>query len=68
MTTPRNHRAGSVMPESAPAGMFVGGLAAQDFAQLGGALAANACLRARPAAASSSSGLAALPVVLRPSR
>ena len=34
------------MPESAPAGMFVGGIAAQDFAQLGGALAADACLRA----------------------
>jgi hypothetical protein len=46
MTTPRNHRAGSVVPESAPAGMFVGGIAAQDFAQLGGALAADACLRA----------------------
>ena len=46
MTTPRNHRAASVVPESAPAGSFLEGLAAQDFAQLGGALAADACLRA----------------------
>ena len=46
MTTPRNHRAASVVPESASAGSFVEGLAAQDFAQLGGALAADACLRA----------------------
>ena len=30
----------------APAGSFVEGLAAQDFAELGGALAADACLRA----------------------
>ena len=34
------------MPESAPAGAFLDGLAAQDFARLGGALAADACLRA----------------------
>src|SRR5580658_10503363 len=46
MTTHRNARVGSVVPESAPAGSFLAGLAAQDFAQLGGALAANACLRA----------------------
>ena len=46
MMTPRNHRAASVVPESAPAGSFLEGLAAQDFAQLGGALAADACLRA----------------------
>ena len=44
MTTPRNHRVASVV--SAPAGSFLEGLAAQDFAQLGGALAADACLRA----------------------
>ena len=46
MTTPRNHRAVGVVPESAPAGSFLEGLAAQDFARLGGALAADACLRA----------------------
>jgi hypothetical protein len=46
MTTRRNHRVGSVVPESVPAGSFLGGLAAQDFARLGGALAADACLRA----------------------
>ena len=34
------------MPKSAPAGSFLEGLAAQDFARLGGALAADACLRA----------------------
>ena len=33
-------------PESAAAGSFLDGLAAQDFARLGGALAADACLRA----------------------
>jgi len=32
--------------ESDPAGLLLEGLAAQDFAQLGGALAADACLRA----------------------
>ena len=46
MTAPRNHRAASLVPESAPARSFLEGLAAQDFAQLGGALAADACLRA----------------------
>jgi hypothetical protein len=46
MMTPRNRGAADVMPESAPAGSFVEGLAAQDFARLGGALAADACLRA----------------------
>jgi hypothetical protein len=46
MMTPRNHRAVGVVPESALAGSFVEGLAAQDFAELGGALAADACLRA----------------------
>ena len=38
MMTPRNHGAASVVPESAAAGSFVEGLAAQDFAELGGAL------------------------------
>jgi len=46
MPTPRTHLAVSVVPESALAGSFLAGLAAQDFAQLGGALAADACLRA----------------------
>jgi hypothetical protein len=46
MTTRRNDRVGSLVPEPAPAGSFLAGLAAQDFAQLGGALAADACLRA----------------------
>jgi hypothetical protein len=46
MTALRSHRAASAAPESAPAGSFLEGLAAQDFAQLGGALAADACLRA----------------------
>jgi hypothetical protein len=46
MTTRRNHQVGSVVRESVPAGSFLEGLAAQDFAQLGGAFAANACLRA----------------------
>ncbi len=35
-----------MIPESAPAGSFLDGLATQDFARLGGALAADACLRA----------------------
>jgi hypothetical protein len=46
MMTPRDHQAVSVAPESAPAGSFVEGLAAQDFAELSGALAPGACLRA----------------------
>ena len=46
MTTRRNNRATSVLPESVPAGSFLEGLAAQDFAGLGGALAADARLRA----------------------
>jgi hypothetical protein len=46
MMTSRNHEAASVAPESAAAGSFVEGLAGQDFAGLGGALAADACLRA----------------------
>jgi hypothetical protein len=36
----------SVGPQYAPADAFLDGLAAQDFARLGGALAADACLRA----------------------
>jgi hypothetical protein len=46
MMTPRNHGAVGVAPKSASAGSFVQGLAAQDFAELGGALAARACMRA----------------------
>jgi hypothetical protein len=46
MGTPRNHGAVGVGPRSAVAGSFVDGLVAQDFAELGGALAADACLRA----------------------
>jgi len=44
--TPRNNRATSVVPEPVSAGSFLEGLAAQDFTELGGALAAGACLRA----------------------
>jgi hypothetical protein len=46
MTTSRDHRTADAVPESAAAGSFLNGLAAQDFARLGGALAADACLRA----------------------
>jgi hypothetical protein len=46
MTTPCNHRTASVVPQFARAGSFLESLAAQDFAQLGGALAAGARLRA----------------------
>ena len=46
MTTPRNHPAASVVAESTPAGSLLEGLAAQDFTQIGDALAADACLRA----------------------
>ena len=46
MTSRRSRRTGSVVAESDPAGLLLEGLAAQDFAQLGGALAADACLRA----------------------
>jgi hypothetical protein len=45
MTFP-GRRAASVAPESASAESFLAGLAAQDFAKLGGTLAAGACLRA----------------------
>jgi len=46
MMTPRNPGVADVVPESALTGSFLEGLAAQDFARLGGALAADACLRA----------------------
>jgi hypothetical protein len=46
MMTPRNHGAVGIVPRSAAAGSFVEGLAAQNFAGLGGALAADARLRA----------------------
>ena len=46
MTTASNVRAASARPGSAPAWLFLEGLAAQDFARLGGALTADACLRA----------------------
>jgi hypothetical protein len=46
MTNARHHPATRVVPESAPAGSFLEGLAAQDFARLGGALTEDACLRA----------------------
>jgi hypothetical protein len=45
-TTAPKHRAATAVPQFALAGAFLEGLAAQDFAQLGGALAADACLRA----------------------
>jgi hypothetical protein len=45
-TTPQNHSAASTVPQFAQAGSFLEGLAAQDFTQLGGALAAGAHLRA----------------------
>jgi hypothetical protein len=46
MTTIHGHSAASVVPQFARAGSLLEGLAAQDFAQLGGALAAGARLRA----------------------
>ena len=46
MNTTHAHSAPSVVPQFAVAGSFLEGLAAQDFAQLGGALAAGARLRA----------------------
>jgi hypothetical protein len=46
MTTTRDHTAAAVVPRFAAAGSFLAGLAAQDFAQLGGALATDARLRA----------------------
>jgi hypothetical protein len=46
MTTTAPDHAATAVPQFALAGAFLEGLAAQDFAQLGGALAADACLRA----------------------
>jgi hypothetical protein len=46
MTTTRDHRAASAIPQFGVASAFLEGLAAQDFAQLGRALAAEARLRA----------------------
>jgi hypothetical protein len=46
MTTTHDHSGASVVPQFALAGSFLEGLASQDFARLGGALAAGACLRA----------------------
>jgi hypothetical protein len=46
MTAIHDHGAASMVPQFARAGSFLEGLAAQDFAQLGGALAASARLRA----------------------
>ncbi len=46
MSTIRDHGAASMVPQFARAGSFLEGLAAQDFAQIGGALAASARLRA----------------------
>jgi hypothetical protein len=46
MTTTHDRSAASVVPQFALAGSFLEGLAAQDFARLGGALAAGARLRA----------------------
>ena len=45
-TTSHSHVAATAVPQFALAGSFLEGLAAQDFAQLGGALAAGARLRA----------------------
>ena len=46
MTTTRDHEAARVAPRFGFAGPFLEGLASQDFARLGGALAAGARLRA----------------------
>src|ERR1700733_6552432 len=46
MTTTHDHGAANLVPQFARAGSFLEGLAAQDFDQLGGALAARARLRA----------------------
>ena len=45
MTTTHGHSADSVVPHFARAGSLLAGLAAQDFGQFGGALAADARLR-----------------------
>ncbi len=46
MTTTHDHSAAGVVPQFARAGSLLEGLAGQDFAQLGSALAADARLRA----------------------
>jgi hypothetical protein len=46
MTTAPGHGAATAVPQFGLAGSFLDGLAAQDFGQLGGALAADAHLRA----------------------
>lgn len=46
MSTIPHRGAASMMPQFARAGSFLEGVAAQDFAQIGGALAASARLRA----------------------
>jgi hypothetical protein len=46
MTTTADNRNAAAAPQFALAGSFLEGLAAQDFARLGGALAADAYLRA----------------------
>ena len=46
MTTTRGHSAASAVPRSGCAGAFLNNLAAQDFDRLGGALAADARMRA----------------------
>jgi hypothetical protein len=46
MTTTRDHTPAAVEPRFGVAESFLAGLAAQDFARLGGALASGACLRA----------------------
>ena len=46
MTTTHDHSAATAVPQFALAGSFLEGLAAQDFARIGGALTADARLRA----------------------
>src|SRR5215831_7194890 len=46
MTTTRGHSAASAVPQSGCASAFLDSLAAQDFARLGGTLAADARMRA----------------------
>jgi hypothetical protein len=46
MTTTRSHEAASAVPRSGCASAFLDSLAAQDFARLGGTLAADATMRA----------------------
>ena len=46
MTTTRSHRAANAVPQSGCTSAFLDSLAAQDFARLGGTLAADARMRA----------------------